>query len=618
MSDEVTHKTKSKVTSVELAKRLKLEKKRSQSYKLKQLKTLKLLKAAKKKLLKYKQAYLKLKAAGATGANTEKLALQNKKLNESLGKYQDRLNKTLKLLKESKSELKDSHKALAMARSENQGHAELERLQKHLEKLEVENVALQAQTERLGRELAEERERAGALEKKLEESDAARQAFENESAKARDTIARLEQGRAEQTAKLTALAESFTRLQANQKAAGGADEEALLLAQSEVEELRETLETVEQERADLSSELDQVKKQLAGRETEHEEALLKLWDLEERIQDQGSDVSGALEAKNAEIEEVKKKVKELGEQLTVEESEKEKALGRLKESRDEATRLEEEREALTKELDESKERIAVLMSAGQNLKTQIAKQTEFYEKLKSEHSSVQEELATLKTRLSEVQQTQQISEAPETREPAEKRATKAEVRLKEVEEKLVETRAKLLSSHTQMEQLEHEKKAVEVRNSELEKELTFGASQLQQLESLISLLEQKEETHIRQLAAMRRQITELLEDNGRLKEELGEKSGRLLTVERSFEETDESLANIRRRYETTKEALELNKSQLTEARNRALLNLTRAEEAEKKFSKADHEAKVVAEENKVLKRRMERLQERVAELEMLS
>ena len=89
-------------------------------------------------------------------------------------------------------------------------------------------------------------------------------------------------------------------------------------------------------------------------------------------------------------------------------------------------------------------------------------------------------------------------------------------------------------------------------------------------------------------------------------------------MERSFEETDESLANIRRRYETTKEALELNKSQLTEARNRALLNLTRAEEAEKRFSKADHDAKVVAEESEVLKRRMGRLQERVAELEMLS
>ena len=90
------------------------------------------------------------------------------------------------------------------------------------------------------------------------------------------------------------------------------------------------------------------------------------------------------------------------------------------------------------------------------------------------------------------------------------------------------------------------------------------------------------------------------------------------SVERSFEETDESLSNIRRRYETTKEALELNKSQLTEARNRALLSMTRAEEAEKKFSKADRDAKVVAEENKVLKRRVGRMQERIAELEMLT
>jgi chromosome segregation ATPase len=169
-----------------------------------------------------------------------------------------------------------------------------------------------------------------------------------------------------------------------------------------------------------------------------------------------------------------------------------------------------------------------------------------------------------------------------------------------------------------MEAVEQAKDSVEQRNQELEKELEYSGSQMQQLEDLISLLEQKEETHMRQLAAMRRQITELLEDNGRLKEEINEKSGRLKNVERSYEETDESLANIKRRYETTKDALELNKSQLTEARNRALLNLGRAEDAEKRAAEAVSQSKVIAEENKVLKRRLERLQERVAELEMLS
>ena len=182
----------------------------------------------------------------------------------------------------------------------------------------------------------------------------------------------------------------------------------------------------------------------------------------------------------------------------------------------------------------------------------------------------------------------------------------------------METRSRLLSFHNEMEAVEQAKASVEQRNQELEKELEYSGSQMQQLEDLISLLEQKEETHMRQLAAMRRQITELLEDNGRLKEEINEKSGRLKNVERSYEETDESLANIKRRYETTKDALELNKSQLTEARNRALLNLGRAEDAEKKASEAVSQSKVIAEENKVLKRRLERLQERVAELEMLS
>ena len=182
----------------------------------------------------------------------------------------------------------------------------------------------------------------------------------------------------------------------------------------------------------------------------------------------------------------------------------------------------------------------------------------------------------------------------------------------------METRSRLLNFHNEMESVEREKEAAESRSKELEKELEFSGSQMQQLENLISLLEQKEETHIRQLAAMRRQITELLEDNNRLKDDMNEKSGKLKAVERSYEETDESLVNIKRRYETTREALESHKSQLTEARNRALLSLSRVEDAEKKSAETEKNARVVLEENKVLKRRMERLQERVAELEMLS
>ena len=64
----------------------------------------------------------------------------------------------------------------------------------------------------------------------------------------------------------------------------------------------------------------------------------------------------------------------------------------------------------------------------------------------------------------------------------EQRANKSEARLKEVEEQLMETRSRLLTFHNEMEAVEQAKDSVEQRNQELEKELEYSGSQMQQLE----------------------------------------------------------------------------------------------------------------------------------------
>lgn len=600
MSELESKKKKASSSSI-ILKKLKVEKKRSELLKKKQLKTLKLLKLTKAKLEKYKRAYsvLKKKKAVAPVEDTSQLK-------EDFLKSQERLSKTLGLLKDARTELKAAKVAALKSKGSDEAKAKLKEATAKLK--EVESA--------------------------LQETSKAREAAEKQ-------CQRLEKERSEQTGKLAALAESFSKMQDALADAQAHDPEIVVELEHRVDELEQELQEAHMARTELEKELnqarelagrsqqleaakaeadealEQVRSQLKTRETEHEEALLKLWDLEERITNEGSNVSGALEAKNAEIEDWKKKALKAEEQLTAEESEKEKALARLNESRDEAARLEAESKSLSQELDQSKERIAVLMSAGQNLKSQMAELNAKHDALQAEYQAQLEAMEKLKTEHQTLQQTAAPAE-DENREPAEQRAGRAEARLKEVEEQLVETRSRLLNYHAEREEIEKAKLAVEERNEELQKEVQYGLSQLQQLESLISLLEQREETHNRQLAAMRRQITELLEDNNRLKEDVSDKSGRLKNVERSFEETDESLTNLRRRYETTREALEAAKDQLTEARNRALLNLGKSEEAERQLSKALHDSKVVGEENKVLKRRLERLQERIAELEMLS
>ncbi|MCA9779631.1 MAG: hypothetical protein KC800_23045, partial [Candidatus Eremiobacteraeota bacterium] len=151
-------KTTQKITAATLLKKLKLEKKRSKLLKLKQLKTLKLLKAAKLKLLKYQKAYKKLKAEGQGSPLLEKRV---KALESDLGKAQERLSKTLGLLKDSKSELSQTKSALREAEANAKAG--------HVDPAELE--------------------------------------------KAQARVSQLEKERAEQSKKLTALADSFTKLQ---------------------------------------------------------------------------------------------------------------------------------------------------------------------------------------------------------------------------------------------------------------------------------------------------------------------------------------------------------------------------------------------------------------------
>ena len=363
----------------------------------------------------------------------------------------------------------------------------------------------------------------------------------------------------------------------------------------------------DEEKVELAKNLATAQKQLQTREKEHEESLLKLWDLEERIQNQGGDLEGALQAKQAEVAELKKKFDSLTEQLAAEESEKEKSLGRLKESRDEAARLEKEKLSLTEERDALTERISVLMTAGKSLKNQMAADKITLQNLQAEKASLAEELQTLRD-----------WKRDSTVDSKTQRSPEIDARIQDLESQLLETRTRLLGIHNEMEEVDQARLASENSKAELEKELEYRGTQQQQLEDLVSLLEQKEQTSERQLQAMRRQISELLAENGKLKEEVSDKGGRLKTIERSFEENDESLTNVRRRYETTKEAFELSKTQLYEARSKALEGITRAEQAEKKLAESDKNSRVIAEENKVLRRKLDRLQERVAELEMLS
>lgn len=607
VSDEAKKKTK--VTAATLLKKLKLEQKKTKLLKLKLAKSIKLTKATKLKLLKYQRAYLKLKKA-STPVPSDNSATEARlaQLTTDLKKAEDRMGKTLVLYKDTKAELAGVKNTLREAQ-------ESLRQSQHNAVNPAELVKAREQAARVEKELAGARRDHQALKQELESTQSESEKLKDELTQLRAQNERLETERSEQSSRLAKLAESFAALQETHQQSTLGQNVHWEDAQVEIRSLKEQLEEAESSHQTLQETYEQTKSQLASRETEHEEALLKLWDLEEKIQTQGDTVGGALEAKNAEIEELKKNLQQIQDRLASEESEKEKAQARLNESRDEAARLEKERDALSQQLDEAKEQRAALESSAQNLRHKLVEQSAALETLRTEHATILEQLESLRT---ENQQFKHASQEPEGGEPAEKRATRAESRLKEVEEQLVETRARLLSIHNEMDAADQAKRGVEDRNTELEKELNFRSSQMQQLENLISLLEQKEETHNRQLAAMRRQITELLEDNGRLKEEVADKSGKLKTIERSFEETDESLTNVRRRYETTRDTLELNKSQLTEARNRALLNLTRAEEAEKRYSEAERQSKIVAEENKVLKRRVERLQERVAELEMLS
>ena len=125
------------------------------------------------------------------------------------------------------------------------------------------------------------------------------------------------------------------------------------------------------------------------------------------------------------------------------------------------------------------------------------------------------------------------------------------------------------------------------------------------------MMEQKEKTAEHQLQALRQQLADMLEENTSLKEENQNQSARIQTAERASDNNDEKISLLRRRQENTVEALERAKEELTEARTRALQAMARSDEADKK-------SRAAAEEIKSMRRKLDRLQERVAELEMLS
>ncbi len=279
---------KKAVSSSDLLKKLKLEKKRSELLKQKQLKTLKLLKLMKKKLEKYQRAYLRLKKKAAEAAPPA----PDSSLQDVLKRSRERLSKTLGLLKESQDKcrrleaerISQSKKLTTLADS----FAQLQKAQSGSNKLDAEAVKKQQQT------LDHLEQQLYAAEQAKAESDRTAQEA-SEQLKSSELHHRRELSRLDQL-----LQESKAALQHSE----------------------ETLE--------------QVASRLKTREAEHEEALLKLWDLEERIKNVGSDVSGAMEAKDAEIEELKRRLQKLSDDVAAEESEKEKAQARLNESRDEA------------------------------------------------------------------------------------------------------------------------------------------------------------------------------------------------------------------------------------------------------------------------------------------
>jgi chromosome segregation ATPase len=475
---------------------------------------------------------------------------------------------------------------------------------------------LRSQLESAKKSLAKEVAASTAFMAELESANAETAKLSKDLSKTKEALSKAELTRQQQQEKLTQLAEAFAQLQdahSRSRFTGGEDLEDAL---SQVAELQGTLLEESARNTELELAAEQAEKRLAAREKEHEEVLLKLWDLEERIKSQGGDLEGALGAKEAEIAEMKKARAALEESLATAETEREKALARLNESRDEASRLEAEHREKTAEFEQNRSRITELEMKVLTLSQKADEDVAKVAAATSAQENLAEELAALKARNTELEtRVGAANDEDPNREPAEARAAKAEARLKNVEEQLVDTRSRLLSSHNEMDEIDQARLSAVAKLAAVEKDLEFRSSQIQQLENLVALLEQKEDTFNRQLQALRRQVTELFEENSGLKEELQTKTSRLLTVERSYEETDEKFTNLKRRYEITTEAFEKAKDELTEARTRALQSMGRTDEAEKNYAKAERTVRAAAEEIKHLKRKIERLVEHVAELE---
>ena len=649
-----------------LKKKLLLESKKRQLLAEKQTKTLEALRVSKQALgsvkedlLKYKTAYVRLRKqqAGQTDTGrTSALESEVARLESDLSKAQERMSKTLALLKESKEEAKDARARLRevertqrmeIAPSSDdtrllQAKREIAKLQDEVQaardearqsaeeiaERDSEIASLQgqlserssqlasaarsghsegelaaAQLESAQRALAKEVETSNALMVELESANAEIARLDGELSQAKASLATAESSRQQQTEKLLELAATLNQLQDSHSRNRTHDSEEIEELRRRISEQQAELELKQRDFDELSANLDETEKLQATLSKEHEETLLKLWDLEERLKSGDSEQGALVGALESEITELKTARTETQQQI----SELEKALST---ARREAAQASTPALVKPEEFEEAQTRIADLEMRLLTLSGRLDEESAKALAANSAKEALSVQVASLKEALAQSKLSRPPGALPES-------SASPDGRVKQLEEQLMETRTRLLSFHNEMDEVDQARLQALARVTEQDRELAekdqlLAASHAQvgQIENLVSMMEQKEKTAEHQLQAMRQQLAEMLEENMSLKEENQNQSARIQAAERASDNNDEKISLLRRRQENTVESLERAKEELTEARTRALQAMARSDEAEKK-------SRAAAEEIKSMRRKLDRLQERVAELEML-
>ncbi len=653
-----------------LKQKLVLENKKRQLLAEKQAKTLEALKAnkqalatVKEDLLKYKTAYVRLRKQNAglvDTARTAALEQEVARLEAELSKAQERMTKSLGLLKESKAEAKDARARLRefernqrielatggddarllqarqeiqnlrtevqAARDEARQSAEeiaerdgdIANLQGQLSERSSqlasaarsghsEGELAAAQLESAQRALAKEVETSNALMTELESANSEIARLDSELSKSKASLTAAESSRQQQAEKLLEVADALNQVQetnSRTRSAGGEEIEEL---RQRIAEQQSEIDQRTQDVEELSASLDETEKLQASLSKEHEETLLKLWDLEERLKRGDSELGALVGVLETEIAELKATRSELQQQVSKLEKNLESAL----QATVEAGSTDRSDSSNSEELKEAQNRIADLEMRLLTLSGRLDEESAKLLAATSAKEALTVQLSSLKESLAQSAQADIVAEAATT-------SGGSDARVKQLEEQLMETRTRLLSSHNEMDEVDQARLHALARVTEQDRELAekdqyLAASHAQvgQLENLVAMMEQKEKTAEHQLQALRQQLADMLEENTSLKEENQNQSARIQTAERASDNNDEKISLLRRRQENTVEALERAKEELTEARTRALQAMARSDEADKK-------SRAAAEEIKSMRRKLDRLQERVAELEMLS